>query len=73
MPVAMIIAMVSHFWIFMIATKPSTPAATITPATTTNAATFVESPDAQPSRSNTVAVASVASETRTVSQPTSSR
>ena len=31
----------------------------------------MESPDAQPSRSNTVAVASVASETSTVSQPTS--
>ena len=57
----------------MIASKPSTPAATITPATTTNATTFVESPDDQPSRSKTVAVARVASETSTVSQPTSSR
>ena len=73
MAVAMTRAIVSHRWIFMIASKPRIPAATITQATTTNAITFVASPDAQPRRSKTVAVASVESVTRTVSQPTRSR
>ena len=67
------IATVSHFWSVMIASKPRMPAATITAATSRNATTLVRSPSPQPSRPNTVAVAKVASDTRTVSQPTRSR
>ena len=70
---AAIIAIVSHFWSRMIASKPRMPAATMTPATTRNATTLVRLPSPQPSRAKTVAVANVASDTRTVSQPTSSR
>jgi hypothetical protein len=57
----------------MIASNPRQPATTITAATTRNATTFVGVPAAQPSRPKTVAVASVASVTSTVSQPTSRR
>ena len=57
----------------MIASNPRMPAATITPATTRNATTLVRLPSPQPRRPNTVAVAKVARETSTVSQPTSSR
>ena len=71
--VTTIIATVSHFWSLMIASKPRMPAATITAATTRKATTLVRLPSPQPSRPNTVAVANVASETSTVSQPTSSR
>ena len=69
--VTMISAMVRYFCSRMISSKPMIPAPTITSATTTNAATFVPSPWLQPSRSKTVAVASVDSATSTVSQPTS--
>src|SRR4051812_39482345 len=50
--------------------NPATPASTVIAETTTSATTFVPVPPPQPSRVNTVAVASVASTTRTVSQPT---
>src|SRR5688500_10786602 len=56
----------------MIASKPSTPAQTMIAATTTNARILVVLPDDHPIRSKTVAVASVASATSTVSQPTRS-
>src|SRR5438270_5819175 len=54
----------------MITLKPKTPENTTTAAMTMNATIFVPSPPPQPRRSNTVAVASVASDTSTVSQPT---
>ena len=54
----------------MISPKPMTPPATISAAMSTRAIAFVASPPPQPSRSKTVAVANVASTTRTVSQPT---
>ena len=54
----------------MISWKPSTPAATVSAATTISAITIVSVPPPQPSRVNTVAVASVARIVRTVSQPT---
>src|SRR3954464_12725814 len=52
--------------------NPSTPAATTTAATTRNAMTFVALPPPAPSRSKTVAVASVASAVSAVSHPTRS-
>ena len=55
----------------MIASKPLIPATTMTAATITNAITLIGVPCAQPSRSKTVATASVESETRMISQPTS--
>src|SRR5215211_3542858 len=54
----------------MIRSKPSTPPATTRAATTSRATTWVAVPPPQPSWVKTVAVASVASEVRTVSQPT---
>ena len=54
----------------MITSKPSTPAPTTSAATTSSAMTFVGVPPPSPSRSKTVAVASVARMTSTVSQPT---
>ena len=54
----------------MITRKPITPPTITRPATTTSATILVGVPLAQPSRSNTVAVASVARMVRTVSQPT---
>src|SRR5215218_3911321 len=54
----------------MIRSKPSTPPATTRAATTSSATTLVAVPPLQPSWVNTVEVASVASETSTVSQPT---
>src|SRR5688500_5257027 len=54
----------------MITSKPSTPAPTTSPATTTRATTWVPTPPPAQSRSTTVAVARVAVITRTVSQPT---
>ena len=54
----------------MMKSKPSTPAAIVTAATSTIATSLVPVPPPQPSRSSTVAVASVARMTRTVSQPT---
>src|SRR4051794_7782253 len=54
----------------MMKAKPSTPAAIVMPATTSIATILVPVPPPQPSRSSTVAVASVARITSTVSQPT---
>ena len=54
----------------MMTSKPSTPPAMVSAATTTSAMILVGVPPPQPSRSNTVAVASVASTVSTVSQPT---
>ena len=67
----MISAIVRYFWSRMIRSKPMIPASTITAATTTNATILVVLPWLQPSRSKTVAVASVERATSTVSQPTS--
>ena len=53
----------------MMTSKPSTPADTVNAATTTSATTCTWSPEPQPRRSKTVAVASVAVMVRTVSQP----
>src|SRR3954447_750064 len=54
----------------MIRWKPRMPPATTSAATASRATTLVAVPPPQPSWVNTVAVASVASETSTVSQPT---
>ena len=56
----------------MMTSKPRMPAATTSAAVTTKPSTFVASPPPQPSSPNTVAVPREASDTRTVSQPTSS-
>ena len=57
----------------MMTSKPRTPAPTTRTAVTTNPSTLVASPPLpQPSSLNTVAVASEANDTSTVSQPTSS-
>ena len=53
----------------MMNSKPSTPARIVTPATTIIATTLVPVPPPQPSRSSTVAVASVARMPSAVSQP----
>src|SRR5215218_8860260 len=66
MPVIQVIAACMR----MIASKPSTPPPTTSAATTSRATTLVAPPLLQPSWSNTCAVASVASETSAVSQPT---
>src|SRR5690348_16552376 len=50
--------------------KPATPASTVIAETTISATTLVAVPPPQPSRVNTVEVASVARITSTVSQPT---
>ncbi len=54
----------------MIKSKPITPPATVSALTTISAMTLTTVPPPQPSRSNTVAVASVARMISTVSQPT---
>src|SRR3954453_23273999 len=54
----------------MMTWKPSTPPPTTRAATTSSATTLVAVPPPQPSWSNSWAVASVARETRAVSQPT---
>ena len=54
----------------MIMSKPSAALPTISTVMTRNAMTLVTSPELQPSRWNTVAVASVASTVSTISQPT---
>ena len=54
----------------MIRSKPITPPATVRALTTMSAITLTPVPPPQPSRSNTVAVASVARMISTVSQPT---
>src|SRR5919202_5370613 len=65
--------MVSTVCSRMMTSNPRTPASTITAATTRNATILTALPLPAPSRSNTVAVASVASAVSAVSQPTSSR
>ena len=54
----------------MIVSNPSAALPTISTVMTRNAMTLVTSPELQPSRWNTVAVASVASTVSTISQPT---
>src|SRR5882757_11484607 len=54
----------------MIRVKPTTPASTISPATTTSAMSLAEVPPCQPRRVSTLEVASTASAVSTVSQPT---
>src|SRR5215470_4086955 len=54
----------------IIRSKPITPPKMVSATTTISAMTFVTVPPPQPRRSNTVAVASVARMTSTVSQPT---
>ena len=54
----------------MIVSKPSAALPTISTVMTMKAITLVTSPELQPSRWNTVAVASVASTVSTISQPT---
>ena len=54
----------------MIRSKPITPPKMVSATTTISAMTFVTLPPPQPRRSKTVAVASVARMTSTVSQPT---
>src|ERR1700724_1522534 len=54
----------------MIRSKPITPPKMVSATTMISATTFVPSPPPQPRRWNTVAVASVARMTSTVSQPT---
>src|SRR5579863_3470080 len=54
----------------MIRSKPITPPITVSALTTISAITLTPVPPPQPSRSNTVAVASVARMISTVSQPT---
>src|SRR5471030_2344390 len=55
----------------MMTSKPSTPPPTTSAAVTKKATILVNVPPPQPSSVNTVEVASVESETSTVSQPTS--
>ena len=54
----------------MMVSKPSAALPTISTVMTRKAITLVTSPELQPSRWNTVAVASVASTVSTISQPT---
>ncbi len=54
----------------MIVSKPSTPPPTMRTVMIRKAMILVPSPPPQPSRANTVAVASVASAVSTISQPT---
>ena len=65
-PVTMVIQVCSR----MIRSKPITPPKMVRPTTMISATTLVPFPPPQPSRANTVAVASVARMTSTVSQPT---
>ena len=64
------VTMVITVCIRMIRSNPITPPAIVSPVTTISAMIFVAVPPPQPSRSNTVAVASVARIISTVSQPT---
>src|SRR5580700_2917050 len=64
------VTMVITDCIRMIRSKPITPPATVSAATTISATTSVPVPPPTPSRVNTVAVASVARMISTVSQPT---
>ena len=70
--VSTIVAMVIHVCSRMITSKPRTPAVTTRAAVTRKPSTLVASPPPQPSSPKTVAVPSDASDTSTVSQPTSS-
>ncbi len=65
-PVTMVIQVCSR----MIRSKPITPPKMVSATTMISATTLVPVPPPQPSRPNTVAVASVARMTSTVSQPT---
>ena len=65
-PVTMVIQACSR----MIRSKPITPPKMVSATTRISAITFVPSPPPTPTRWNTVAVASVARMTSTVSQPT---
>ena len=65
-PVTMVITVCMR----MIRSKPITPPKMVSATTTISAMTLVAVPPPQPSRSNTVAVASVARMISTVSQPT---
>ena len=65
-PVTMVITVCRR----MIRSKPITPPKMVSPTTMISATTLVPLPPPQPSCLNTVAVASVARMTRTVSQPT---
>src|ERR1051326_1198373 len=68
--VATPVTMVIQVCMRMIRSKPITPPKMVSATTTISAITLVAVPPPQPSRPNTVAVASVARITRTVSQPT---
>src|SRR4249920_4156008 len=68
--VATPVTMVIQVCIRMIRSKPITPPRMVRATTMISATTLVPSPPPQPSRANTVAVASVARMTSTVSQPT---
>src|SRR5882757_4890731 len=57
-------------WSRMMRVNPTTPASTISPATTTSAINFADVPPSQPRRVSTLEVASTASAVSTVSQPT---
>ena len=65
-PVTMVIQVCRR----MIRSKPITPPKMVSPTTMISATILVPLPPPQPSRANTVAVASVARMTSTVSQPT---
>jgi hypothetical protein len=65
-PVTIVIQVCSR----MIRSKPITPPKMVSPTTKISAITLVPSPPPTPTRWNTVAVASVAKITSTVSQPT---
>src|SRR5882724_6449651 len=64
------VTMVIQVCMRMIRSKPITPPKIVSATTTISATTLVPVPPPQPSRANTVAVASVARMTSTVSQPT---
>ena len=64
------VTIVIQVCIRMIRSKPITPPKMVSATTTISATTLVPSPPPKPSRSKTVAVASVARTTSTVSQPT---
>ena len=67
------VIVVKYFWILMITENPSTPAKTVIPAARANPATIAMSRSMSLIRIKTVPVASVANETKTVSQPTKIR
>ena len=64
------VTMVIQVCMRMIRSKPITPPKMVSATTTISATTLVPVPPPQPSRAKTVAVASVARMTSTVSQPT---